>query len=199
MAEDKNKVTPEEELQEEKIEETAEAEAEAEEAKQDENQEEQKEDDNNEDAQTESEEDKAKAAEAAESDRYLRLFAEFQNYKRRTENEKNDLYKFANEKILKDFFAVFDNFERAIEQAEAADPKIGEGMRLIFQSFVDVLKKDGCEEIEALGQEFDPNFHNAVMTEDNPDFESGKVSKVFQKGYILNGKVIRPAMVVVAN
>ena len=74
-----------------------------------------------------------------------------------------------------------------------------EGMSLIFKQLQGVLEKAGVKEIEALGQEFDPNFHNAVMMEDTDEYESGKVSCVLQKGYTLNNKVIRPSMVKVAN
>ena len=74
-----------------------------------------------------------------------------------------------------------------------------DGMEMIFRQLTDVLQKAGLKEIEALGEDFDPNFHNAVMTEDNPDYESGKVSDVMQKGYTLNNKVIRPSMVKVNN
>ena len=93
---------------------------------------------------------------------------------------------------------VLDNFERAL-QHEAADESFAEGMRMIFKQLTDVLEKSGLEEIKAQGEEFDPNFHNAVMTEDNPDYESGKVTAVLQKGYLLNKKVIRPSMVKVNN
>ena len=82
---------------------------------------------------------------------------------------------------------------------ETADTGFAEGMKLIFKQLTDVLEKAGLEEIKAHGEDFDPNFHNAVMTEDNPEFESGKVTEVLQKGYMLNKKVIRPSMVKVNN
>ncbi|MCI5687299.1 MAG: nucleotide exchange factor GrpE [Emergencia sp.] len=130
--------------------------------------------------------------------KYLRLMADFQNYKRRAEKEKGDIYAYANEKIVVELLDVLDNFERAL-QHEAADESFAEGMRMIFKQLTDVLEKSGLEEIKAQGEEFDPNFHNAVMTEDNPDYESGKVTAVLQKGYLLNKKVIRPSMVKVNN
>ncbi len=130
--------------------------------------------------------------------KYLRLMADFQNYKRRAEKEKGDIYAYANEKIVVELLNVLDNFERAL-QHEAADESFAEGMRMIFKQLTDVLEKSGLEEIKAQGEEFDPNFHNAVMTEDNPDYESGKVTAVLQKGYLLNKKVIRPSMVKVNN
>lgn len=129
--------------------------------------------------------------------RYLRLMADFQNYKKRVEKEKRDLYSYANENIMNDLLAVLDNFERALEH----DPGEGfkEGIEMIFKQLNDTLTKSGLAEIPALGEEFDPNVHSAVMTEETEEYESGKVSGVMQKGYTLNGKVIRPAMVKVAN
>ena len=93
---------------------------------------------------------------------------------------------------------VLDNFERALQQ-EAGVDGFKEGMDMIFKQLKDVLEKAGLAEIAALDEVFDPNVHNAVMTEDSEQYESGKVSGVMQKGYTLNGKVIRPSMVKVAN
>lgn len=129
---------------------------------------------------------------------YMRLMADFQNYKKRVEKEKSDIYAYANEKIVTQLLDVIDNFERAL-MVESADESFVEGMKMIFKQLMDVLEKSGLEEIEALGCDFDPNFHNAVMMEDNPDYESGKVTLVMQKGYLLNKKVIRPSMVKVNN
>ena len=123
--------------------------------------------------------------------------ADFQNYKKRVEKEKKDLYSYANEKIMTELLAVLDNFERALDH-DTGDG-FREGIEMIFKQLTDVLEKSGLAEIPALGEEFDPNVHSAVMTEETEDYESGKVSGVMQKGYTLNGKVIRPAMVKVAN
>ena len=128
----------------------------------------------------------------------MRLMADFQNYKKRTEKEKSDIYAYANEKIVTQLLEVLDNFERALSH-ECADEGYAKGMEMIFRQLSDVLEKAGLEEIKALGEDFDPNFHNAVMTEDNADYESGKVTGVMQKGYRLNSKVIRPSMVKVNN
>ena len=155
----------------------------------------------------EAEEAEAPAAEAAaptqeEEDmktKYLRLAADFQNFKRRTEKEKSDIYAYANEKFALDLLDVIDNFERAlIHQDDCKDEKMKEGMELIFKQLQSVLEKNKIVEINALGEDFDPNVHNAVMTSSSEEFESGKVCNVFQKGYKLNNKVIRPAMVIVA-
>lgn len=144
----------------------------------------------------ESREDEAEKGESEESgdEKYMRLMADFQNYKRRTEKEKAEVFSYANEKIVTELLSVLDNFERALAQ-ESADEKYAEGMELIFRQMSDVLTKAGLAEIDAVGKEFDPNFHHAVMTDDNADFESGQVTAVLQKGYTLHDKVIRPAMV----
>ncbi len=146
--------------------------------------------------------DKSEAAAESEPEedsdtRYMRLMADFQNYKKRVEKEKKDLYSFANEKLVSELLDVLDNFERALDQEGQGD-SFKEGMEMIFKQLGDVLKKSGLAEIPALGEEFDPNFHNAVMSEETDEYESGKVSGVMQKGYTLNGKVIRPSMVKVA-
>lgn len=130
--------------------------------------------------------------------RYMRLMADFQNYRKRTEKEKSDIYAYANEKIVTQLLDVIDNFERALTM-EVVDEGFIEGMRMIFRQFMDVLEKAGLEEIDALGRDFDPNFHHAVMTGDDPGYESGKVTWVMQKGYLLNKKIIRPSMVKVNN
>ena len=137
--------------------------------------------------------DKEEPAEDADT-RYLRLMADFQNYKKRVEKEKKDLYSYANEKLVTEQLEVLDNFERALEQ-ETADENFKKGMEMIFKQLSNVLEKSGLAEIAALGEDFDPNIHNAVMTEETEEYESGKVSGVMQKGYTLNGKVIRPSMV----
>ena len=158
----------------------------------------------NEESNEVSEEEQAKAQDQEEADRkYMRLMADFQNYKRRVEKEKKDLYSYANEKIMSELLEVMDNFERALEQNANAAGNGGaglmEGMEMIFKQLSGVLEKEGLKEIPALGEEFDPNVHNAVMTEETEEYESGKVSGVMQKGYTLNGKVIRPSMVKVVS
>jgi len=148
-----------------------------------------------EDGETEHAED---SEEEAWSGKYVRLMADFQNYKKRTEKEKNDIYAYANEKLITELLTVMDNFERALAH-ESADESYVEGMKMIFKQLTGVLEKAGLEEINALGEDFDPNYHNAVMMEDNDAYESGKVTEVMQKGYLLNKKVIRPSMVKVNN
>jgi len=151
-----------------------------------------------EEAKDEAKEETKDEAKNNSEDKYLRLLADYQNLKRRTEQEKGDIYAFANEKIVKDMLDVIDNFDRALS-TETQDSSYKAGMELIFKQFMGALEKAGVKEIEALGKEFDPNFHNAVLIEDNTDFKSGEVSCVMQKGYTLNGRVVRPSMVKVAN
>ena len=131
--------------------------------------------------------------------KYMRLAADFQNFKRRTEKEKSDIYQYANEKIALDVIEVIDNFERALEHIEeCVDKQFAEGVEKIYKQLQGVLEKNSIEEIKAEGETFDPNFHNAVMTKEDPETESGVVISDMQKGYTLNGRVIRPSMVVVS-
>lgn len=132
------------------------------------------------------------------NEKYVRLMAEFQNYKKRVAKEKNDIREYATEKLVMELLPVLDNFERALAASAEDDPAgYAKGMELIFTQMVTELQKSGLTEVEAEGQDFDPTKHNAVMTEENEELESGKVSKVLQKGYALNDKVIRPSMVAV--
>lgn len=146
-----------------------------------------------------SEESKApeQSEEEKESERYMRLMAEFQNFKKRAAKEKTDIHAYANEKLMNELLPVLDNFERALDTKTDDVESYAKGMELIFQQMKTALENHGLKEIEALGADFDPNLHSAVMTEESDEYESGKVSKVLQKGYELNGRVIRPSMVAV--
>jgi molecular chaperone GrpE len=127
---------------------------------------------------------------------YVRLVADFQNLKRRTEKEKSDIYAFANEKIILDLLNVIDNFERAMLHVdESSDKNLANGMNMIYKQLKEVLEKNGVSEILTSGENFDPKYHHAVSTDNSSELESGKVSEVLQRGYALKGKVIRPAMV----
>ena len=138
-----------------------------------------------------------KAAEEQESERYMRLMAEFQNFKRRAAREKSDIHAYANEKIIGELLPVLDNFERALDTKSEDVEGYAKGMELIFTQLRTALEHAGLAEIPAMGEEFDPNVHNAVMTEDSEEIEDNHISKVLQKGYKLNDKVIRPSMVAV--
>ena len=133
-------------------------------------------------------------------DRVLRLQADFENFRRRTSKEKEELSAVVTQGILKDMLPLLDNFERAM----VAETKDGEafqkGVEMIFTQFTEILKKNGLEHIEVEGQKFDPNFHQAVMRVQNADMEDDDIAQELQKGYMVKGRVIRPSMVqVVAN
>ena len=150
-----------------------------------------------EDKAPEAEDKEAQKAEEDLQTKYLRLAADFQNFRRRTEKEKSDIYAFANEKIMTDALTVLDNFDRAMDAAPE-DDKFAEGISLIHKQFSDMLVKHGLKEIEAQDKPFDPQFHNAVQRMAKEGAETDTVITVLQKGYILTGKVIRPSMVIVA-
>ena len=133
-------------------------------------------------------------------ERALRLQADFENFRRRTAKEKEELSAVVTQGILKDMLPLLDNFERAMA-AEAKDiDSFKQGVEMIFKQFGEVLVKNGLEHIEVEGQKFDPNFHQAVMRVENPDLEDETIAQELQKGYMVKGRVIRPSMVqVVAN
>lgn len=131
-------------------------------------------------------------------DKYLRLFAEYDNFRKRTSKEKSETFGNATAKCIENILPVMDSFERAII-AECSDEAYKNGMNMIFNQFKSILDKLDVKEIPALGEDFNPNLHNAVTKVDSEDFESGKICQVYQKGYKIGDKLIRPAMVVVAN
>ena len=134
---------------------------------------------------------------ADEQDKYLRLAAEYDNYRKRTAKEKAETYQNASAKCIEELLPVIDSFERSLE-AECADGNFKNGMQMIFNQISGFLDKMNVKAIEALGEEFDPNFHNAIQQLDGTDYASNHVCQVFQKGYMLGDKLIRPAMVAVA-
>ncbi len=145
------------------------------------------------------EEEKAKYAEL--NDKYLRLFSEFDNHRKRTAKEKLDLMATASENVIKDILPVLDDFERALQNMEKNGNETDlQGVTLIFNKLKDTLKKKGLEEIEAMNADFNTDEHEALTMIPAPEEDKkGKVLDVIQKGYKLNGKVIRFARVVVGN
>ena len=145
------------------------------------------------------EEEKAKYAEL--NDKYLHLASEFDNFRKRTAKEKLDLTATASENVIKDILPVLDDFERALQNMEKNGNEADmQGVTLIFNKLKDTLKKKGLEEIEAMGVEFNTDEHEALTMIPAPEEDKkGKVLDVIQKGYKLNGKVIRFARVVVGN
>ncbi len=141
----------------------------------------------------------AKEESAPTNDQYLRLMAEFQNYKKRVAKEKDDIRSYANEELIVPLLEVLDNFEMALKgEVSPEDEKYAKGMELIYDKLFAALEKAGLSRIEALGEEFDPLLHNAVMTSESDEYESGRICQVLRCGYKLNDKVIRPSMVAVA-
>ena len=132
------------------------------------------------------------------NDRYLRLAAEYDNYRKRTTKEKEGIYSDAKMDTVKPFLEVYDNLARGLSQFEEGDSH-RQGLEMITKQFLTVLNKLGVTEIEAEGQPFDPEKHNAVMHVEDENVGENTVVEVFQKGFMLNDKVIRFAMVKVAN
>lgn len=142
-------------------------------------------------------------AEAAETyDRLLRLSAEFENYKKRMQRQTEDHRKYANESIIKDLLSVVDNLERAVnasrQSSSEADVCMLEGLEMTLNEIRKVLQKYHVEPVEAVGQPFDPTYHEAVMQQPSEEHPDNTVIQEMQKGYMLHDRLIRPAMVVVA-
>ncbi len=135
---------------------------------------------------------------ADEKEKYLRLDAEYYNYRTRSLKEKQDAYDNALTKAVTEVLSVIDNFERALT-TECADANFKKGVEMIFRQYTAILEKLGVKEIEAEGKPFDPNFHNAVSQITDENLGENTVAAVLQKGYIMGNKVIRHAMVTVAN
>lgn len=129
--------------------------------------------------------------------RYVRLQADFDNFRRRTRLDTEANEKYRAQKLAVELLPALDNFERAlkIEADNEQTKSVLQGMEMVYRSIVDALKKEGVEAIESVGKEFDPNFHQAVMQGEDENFGSNIVTDEFQKGYILKDRVIRPSMV----
>ncbi len=134
---------------------------------------------------------------AQAQDQYQRVLAEYANYKRRTDQEKEQLGAFVKGEALKALLPGIDNLERAIHSPDG--PEYRKGVEMVIHQFMETLTSLGLEEIPALGEVFNPELHNAVMREDADGVEPETVTEVYQKGYRLSGRVLRPAMVKVAN
>ena len=140
---------------------------------------------------------KAKAAET--EDKLLRLRADFENFSRRTRQEKDELGNSVEAEFVKNLLPLIDNFERAMAADTTDVETFKKGMIMIQKQLMDALKNKGLEPIEAKDAKFDPNFHQAVMRVENPDLEDDTIAMEMQKGYMVKGKVIRPAMVQVVS
>ena len=132
-------------------------------------------------------------------DQFVRLTAEYENYRKRTAKEKETLYQDAKADTIKEFLAVYDNLERAVAAEGGEDSPHKKGLEMIFHQYQEILAKLGVSEIPAKDQPFDPEKHNAVMHIDDDALGENMVAQVFQAGFTLGGKVIRHAIVQVAN
>ena len=137
---------------------------------------------------------------AEEKDRYARILSEYDNYRKRTSRELDGRYADGKADAWKGLLPVIDNFERALAAAPAdADDPLRKGIELTYRQFKEQMEKDGVKEIEALGKEFDPELHNAVMHCEDESLGENVIADVFMKGYTLGDKVLRHSMVKVAN
>jgi len=134
------------------------------------------------------------------NDRLLRLHAEFENYKKRMARERSEFVKFANEALILEFLPVLDSLERALATARSAAEAqaVAEGLEIILRLFQTTLDKVGVKVIEALDREFDPNLHQAVAQVESPDGRDNIVMEEVRKGYLLEGRLLRPSMVKVS-
>ena len=139
--------------------------------------------------------------EAAENyDKYLRVSADFENYKKRMARDRADLIQYGNEKLIRDLLPVLDSLGRALDhttEPDEASPLI-EGLRLVEKQFLSVLENNGVQPIQAKGERFDPNFHEALFQVDTTEGESNLVVDELEKGYLLNGRLLRPSKVSVS-
>ena len=133
-------------------------------------------------------------------ERLLRCMAEMDNLKKRQEKDRGELLQFANENLIKELLPIVDNLERALEHGRQLDAPapLMEGLDLVYQSFIKALTRFGVTPIECVGAVFDPAFHNAVMQEESTEVPDSTIMKELQKGYLLQQRLLRPAMVVVA-
>jgi molecular chaperone GrpE len=130
-------------------------------------------------------------------DRLLRTAAEFDNYRKRIDRERRDLAEVTAAELLTEVLPIIDNLERALAAASETDP-LRKGVELIHKQMLDLLRKRGVKPIAALGADFDPNFHQAVIHEASTDHREGEVMEELQPGYLLGERLLRPAMVKVA-
>ena len=132
-------------------------------------------------------------------DKYLRKAAEFDNFRRRTNAEKAGMYSNGVRETVEKLLPVIDNFERAVEMSDDKESSLYKGVEMILKQFLEITASLGVEEIPALGEPFDPNVHSAVMHIEDESCDENVIVEVFQKGYKLGDRVIRPSMVKVAN
>ena len=133
-------------------------------------------------------------------DKYLRVLADFENYKKRTQKEMGNIVKLANERLIKELLPVLDNFERGLKFAgdSVKQDNFYKGVEMIYRQLLDVLAKEGVHQFDSLGERFDPEKHEAVEVRETCDCEDGVIIEEIEKGYMIHDKVLRPAKVIVA-
>lgn len=132
------------------------------------------------------------------NERIVRLTADFDNFRKRAQRDKDEARQFANQSLLEKLLPVLDNFEMALTAVKDADPSVRDGVQMILDQLLSVLKESGVEPVDALRQPFDPNLHEALSQEETTEAEEGTVVQQVQCGYKLNDRLVRPARVVVA-
>ncbi|HJB79292.1 MAG TPA: nucleotide exchange factor GrpE [Candidatus Nosocomiicoccus stercorigallinarum] len=135
-----------------------------------------------------------------EENKYLKLYAEFENYKRRSREEAERTNKYKNQSLATDLLSVLDNLERALQETGDSESfeSLHKGVEMVYKDFLNKLEANGITQIQALDEQFDPNYHQAVMAESKDGVEAGIVIEELQKGYLLKDRVIRPSMVKVS-
>lgn len=133
------------------------------------------------------------------NDQFLRICAEYDNFRKRSQKEKQDIYSSSKADVIKELLPILDNFERAAQSGEGSLEDYKKGIELIFAQFKQMLEKNGVEGYGAEGDTFDPNIHNAVMSVEDENYAENVIAQVFTKGYKLGDKIIREAVVKVAN
>lgn len=139
------------------------------------------------------------AALQEKDNRLKRLQADFENFRRRTSKEREEIGNVVTQELLKSLLPIVDNFDRAMATEQQDGKAFQKGVEMIYTQLGETLKNAGLEPIETEGQKFDPNFHQAVMRVENPDLDDDTIGQELQKGYIVKGKVIRPSMVQVVS
>ena len=133
------------------------------------------------------------------NDRLLRTMAEYENYRKRSQKEKEQTYNDSKAAVLAEFLPVLDNFERAANNKDASPEDYQKGIDMIFNNFAELIKKSGVEAFGEKGEEFDPNLHSAVMHVEDENEKENVIVDVFSKGYKMGDRILRPAIVKVAN
>ena len=128
----------------------------------------------------------------------MRLAADFDNFRKRAQREKEEIRKYGIERLLRDILPVLDNLERAVAHSDGEESPIAQGVQMVVKQFIDTLQRYGIEPVESKSKPFDPELHEALSQAPSEDVEPGTVLEEVQKGYILNGRLLRPAKVIVA-